>query len=170
MNVDAYLDHIHYHAPRTPTAEALRRLHVEHLRAVPFENLSIHWGEPIVLYDEALFEKVVMCRRGGFCYELNGLFGALLCELGFEVAMLSAGVYRGDGTFSPEFDHMALRVDLDEPWLGGRGVRGLLPRAAAAGLARGAGGGTLAAKAGGLLAGACPSSLLVEEPSTIAHY
>ena len=117
MNVDAYLDRIRYNGPRNPSAETLRRLHLAHLWAVPFENLSIHRGEPIVLDDEALFEKVVTRRRGGFCYELNGLFAALLRELGFEVAMLSAGVYRGDGTFSPEFDHMALRVDLEEPWL-----------------------------------------------------
>jgi len=117
VNVDAYLDRIRYNGPRNPSAETLRRLHLAHLWAVPFENLSIHRGEPIVLDDEALFEKVVTRRRGGFCYELNGLFAALLRELGFEVAMLSAGVYRGDGTFSPEFDHMALRVDLEEPWL-----------------------------------------------------
>jgi N-hydroxyarylamine O-acetyltransferase len=117
MNVDAYLERIHYDGLRTPTAETLRRLHLAHLSAVPFENLSIHWGEPIVLDDGALFEKVVTRRRGGFCYELNGLFAALLRELGFEVSMLSAGVARPDGSFSPEFDHMALRVDLDEPWL-----------------------------------------------------
>lgn len=117
MNVDAYLDRIRYDGPRTPSAETLRRLHVAHLRTVPFENLSIHWGEPIVLDDGALFEKIVTRRRGGFCYELNGLFAALLRELGFPVAMLSAGVARPDGTFSPEFDHMALQVDLEERWL-----------------------------------------------------
>jgi N-hydroxyarylamine O-acetyltransferase len=117
MDVDAYLERIHDHGPRTPTAETLRRLQVAHLSAVPFENLSIHWGEPIVLDDEALFEKIVARRRGGFCYELNGLFAALLRALGFDVAMLSAGVARADGTFSPEFDHMALLVTLDEPWL-----------------------------------------------------
>jgi N-hydroxyarylamine O-acetyltransferase len=117
MNVDAYLDRIRYRGPRTPGAETLRQLHLAHQWAVPFENLSIHWGEPIVLDDGALFEKIVTRRRGGFCYELNGLFAALLRELGFEVTMLSAGVARPDGTFSPEFDHMALQVDLKERWL-----------------------------------------------------
>jgi len=117
MNIDAYLDRIRYDGPRIPGAETLRRLHVAHLQAVPFENLSIHGGEPIVLDDGALFEKIVTRRRGGFCYELNGLFAALLRELGFPVAMLSAGVARADGTFSPEFDHMALQVDLEERWL-----------------------------------------------------
>jgi N-hydroxyarylamine O-acetyltransferase len=61
--------------------------------------------------------KVVERRRGGFCYELNGLFAALLRALGFQVAMLSARVARADGTFSPDFDHMALAVTLEERWL-----------------------------------------------------
>lgn len=114
MNVDAYLERIGYRGPLAPTAETLRRLHVAHLLAVPFENLSIHSGEPVVLDDGALFDKVVARRRGGFCYELNGLFGALLRELGFRVAMLSAGVARRGGGFGPEFDHMALLVTLEE--------------------------------------------------------
>ena len=117
MNVDAYLERIGYRGPLTPTADTLRRLHVAHLLAVPFENLSIHAGEPVVLEDEALFEKVVGRRRGGFCYELNGLFAALLRELGFRVEMLSAAVARRDGGYGPEFDHMALLVTLEERWL-----------------------------------------------------
>lgn len=88
-----------------------------HLLAVPFENLSIHWEEPIVLADDALFEKVVERRRGGFCFELNGLFAALLRDLGFEVVMLSARVARGEGGYTPAFDHMTLMVSLAERWL-----------------------------------------------------
>jgi N-hydroxyarylamine O-acetyltransferase len=87
---------------------------VVHLLTVPFENLSIHYGEPIVLKEEALFDKVVRRRRGGFCYELNGLFAALLRTLGFKVAMLSAGVMNAAGEVSPEFDHMTLLVQLKE--------------------------------------------------------
>jgi N-hydroxyarylamine O-acetyltransferase len=60
---------------------------------------------------------VVTRRRGGFCYELNGLFAALLRDLGFRVTMLSAEVARQAGGFSPPYDHLALRVDLEEPWL-----------------------------------------------------
>lgn len=117
MNIDAYLARINYRGPLAPTAETLRRLHVAHLVAVPFENLSIHAGEPIMLEDEALLGKVVGRRRGGFCYELNGTFAALLRALGFEVRMLSAGVARGAGEFGPEFDHMTLLVELEERWL-----------------------------------------------------
>ena len=117
MDIQSYLDRIGYRGPLTPTAETLRALQVAHLQTVPFENLSIHAHQPIVLDDESLFDKVVARRRGGFCYELNGLFAALLRALGFHVTMLSAAVARGDGTFGPDFDHMALRVDLEEPWL-----------------------------------------------------
>jgi N-hydroxyarylamine O-acetyltransferase len=117
MDVQSYLQRIGYHGALSPTAETLRDLQVAHLRAVPFENLSIHLGEPIVLEDEALFDKVVRRRRGGFCYELNGLFAALLRALGFEVAMLSAQVADAKGDFGPDFDHMTLMVTLDERWL-----------------------------------------------------
>jgi N-hydroxyarylamine O-acetyltransferase len=117
MNVPTYLDRINYRGPLNADAETLRQLHIAHLRSVPFENLSIHAHEPIVLDDESLFEKIVTRRRGGFCYELNGLFAALLRELGFEVAMLSAEVANDDGTFSAPFDHMTLLVTLDERWL-----------------------------------------------------
>ncbi len=117
MDTAAYLERIRYHGPLEPTAGTLRQLQVAHLLSVPFENLSIHVGEPIELTDEALFEKIVTRRRGGFCYELNGLFAALLRALGFDVVMLSAAAMRADGSFGPEFDHMALLVNLAERWL-----------------------------------------------------
>jgi N-hydroxyarylamine O-acetyltransferase len=90
---------------------------VAHLLAVPFENLSMYWGEPIVLADEAFFEKIVRRRRGGFCYELNGSFAALLRALGFDVQMLAGGVMDPRGEFRPDFDHMVLLVTLAERWL-----------------------------------------------------
>ncbi|NKQ55204.1 arylamine N-acetyltransferase [Amycolatopsis sp. K13G38] len=116
MDVDAYLDRIGADRPAAPSAEALRELQARHLATVPFENLSVHLREPVELAEDALFDKVVRRRRGGFCYELNGLFAALLRELGFEVTLLSARVWNGE-RYGPPFDHMALRVDLPEPWL-----------------------------------------------------
>lgn len=110
MNINAYLERINYHGSLAPTAETLRGLQVAHLLTVPFENLSIHAGQPIVLEDDALFTKIVDNRRGGFCYEANGLFAALLRALGFNVAMLSAEVANAEGQFGPNFDHMALMV------------------------------------------------------------
>lgn len=117
MDTQAYLQRINYTGPIAPNAGTLRLLQVAHLRTVPFENLSIHADEPIILNDDALFEKIVSRRRGGFCYELNGLFAALLRALGFEVTMISAQVAKAEGGFSPDFDHMALVVTLAERWL-----------------------------------------------------
>ena len=117
MDVDAYLERINYQGPLVPSAETLRGLHVAHMLAVPFENLSIHAREPVVLEDGALFEKIVGRGRGGFCYEDNGLFAALLRALGFDVTMLSAEVAKSEGVFSPAFEHMALLVTLEQRWL-----------------------------------------------------
>ncbi len=117
MDVQAYLKRINYSGSLAPTPETLRALQVAHLRTVPFENLSIHAGEPIVLEEDALFTKIVERKRGGFCYEANGLFAGLLRALGFDVAMLAAGVAKKEGGFGPQFDHMTLMVTLAERWL-----------------------------------------------------
>src|SRR5215213_4881753 len=110
MDVQAYLRRINYRGELAPTAATLRELHRAHLLAVPFENLDIHLGRPIILDQEALFDKIVTRRRGGFCYELNGVFALLLRELGFDVTLLAAGVARANGSFGPEFDHLTLLV------------------------------------------------------------
>jgi len=127
MDVEAYLKRINYFGSKEPNANTLRHLQVAHLQNVPFENLSIHAAEPIELDDEALFRKIVENRRGGFCYEANGSFAALLRALGFKVTMLAAGVAkRSDAVdptdlsgveFGPVFDHMCLMVELKERWL-----------------------------------------------------
>jgi N-hydroxyarylamine O-acetyltransferase len=114
--IDAYLARIGMDCPARADAEALRRLQLHHLRTVPFENLSIHLGERIDLAEAALFDKLISRLRGGFCYELNGAFAALLTALGFRVTLLGARVL-GGGRLGPPFDHLALRVDLAEPWL-----------------------------------------------------
>src|ERR1700677_4549748 len=115
--VDDYLARIGLPRPISADLEALRDLQAAHLLAVPFENLSIHLGEPIVLDQAALVTKVARMRRGGFCYELNGAFAGLLTALGFRVSLLSARVFGADEHPGPPFDHMTLRVDLTESWL-----------------------------------------------------
>ncbi len=90
LDVERYLQRIDYSGPTVPTLETLSALHQAHLLAVPFENLDIHLGRAIVLDEEALYDKIVERRRGGFCYELS---------------------------FGPEFDHLLLVVDLQEHWL-----------------------------------------------------
>jgi N-hydroxyarylamine O-acetyltransferase len=117
FNVPAYLERIAYTQPVAPTAEALRGLHRAHMFSVPFEKLDIALGRKIVCDEDAFFRKIVDRRRGGFCYELNGAFAGLLRAIGFDVTLLSARTPREDGSDSPEFDHLTLKVDLDEPWL-----------------------------------------------------
>jgi len=117
VNVPAYLERIGYSGPRDPTLETLRGVHRAHMLTVPFENLDIWRKQKIVLDPERFVHKVVDERRGGFCYELNGAFAALLEALGFRVTLLSARVARDDGSYGQEFDHLTLRVDLHEPWL-----------------------------------------------------
>ena len=114
---DRYLARIGARRPAAPDAAALRELHRRHVEAVPFENLSIVLGEPVSLDEDALVDKIVRRRRGGFCYELNGTFAALLVALGYDVRLLGASVFGEDGTLSPAFDHLALVVDLDERYL-----------------------------------------------------
>ena len=117
MDIAAYLKRINYRGTLGPTAETLRSLHRAHMLAVPLENLDYQLGRRIILNDSHLFAKIVGERRGGVCYELNGLFSALLAELGFKVELLSAGGAREEGGFDPPFDYLALLVSLDQRWL-----------------------------------------------------
>jgi N-hydroxyarylamine O-acetyltransferase len=117
LNIEHYLRRIGYQGSLEPTYETLQALHETHLQAVPFENLSIYYGQPIVLQEEALYEKVVRRNRGGFCFELNGLFAWLLRELGFDVTELAASMAHDAGEFGPEIDHLTLLVHLSEDWL-----------------------------------------------------
>lgn len=117
LDVPAYLARINYSGSTAPTLETLCAVHRAHLLTVPFENLDIALGRKIAVDEEVTVRKVVQLRRGGFCYELNGAFAGLLRALGFRVTLLSARVIGESGRESPEFDHLTLRVDLEEPWL-----------------------------------------------------
>ena len=117
MDLPAYLERISYPGPTAANEATLCALHRAHMQSVPFENLDIRLGRKIACEQESFIRKIVDQRRGGFCYELNGAFAALLTALGFKVTLLSARVPREDGTEGPEFDHVALRIDLEEPWL-----------------------------------------------------
>lgn len=112
--IEAYLARIGYTGPRDAGLATLRELHERHMFSVPFENLDIHWKRPIVVDVERFLGKVIGERRGGFCYELNGAFAALLRELGFDVTLLSGRVSTESGSYGPPFDHMALMVRLQD--------------------------------------------------------
>lgn len=117
MDIQRYLQHIAFDATPRVDLDTLQRLHHGHMLAVPFENLSIIYHQGIDLREQALFDKVINRRRGGFCYELNRLFAALLRQLGFTVTAVAGEVRARDGHFGPPFDHLALIVTLDRPYL-----------------------------------------------------
>jgi N-hydroxyarylamine O-acetyltransferase len=96
-----------------PSIGSLRLLQRRHLLSVPFENLDIHWKRPIIVDTSMFYSKIVEGGRGGFCYELNGLFNELLRAVGFETRLVSARVHTGDGQFGPEYDHAAIIVTID---------------------------------------------------------
>jgi len=112
-DVERYLDRIGAARPSRPDLASLATLQLTHLQRVPFENLDIGWGVSIVLGLDAVLDKVVERRRGGYCYELNSAFGALLATLGYGVEYVSARVARREGGFGPDFDHLALVVQAD---------------------------------------------------------
>lgn len=110
MSIDfqAYLNRINYTGPLTPSLSTLSALQKAHLYAVPFENLDIHLRRPIVLNPAQIAHKIVEEKRGGFCYELNGLYYELLKHLGFTVRRISGRVFNPQRELGPEFDHLAI--------------------------------------------------------------
>jgi N-hydroxyarylamine O-acetyltransferase len=112
-----YLQHIGFAGIPQPDLLTLQQLHRGHMLRVPFENLSIIYHQGIHLEEQALFNKIVERNRGGFCYELNRLFALLLKDIGFKVNFISGEIRARDGSFGAPFDHMALMVELDQPYL-----------------------------------------------------
>jgi N-hydroxyarylamine O-acetyltransferase len=120
MDIRTYLERIGYDKSVRPDLDCLFGLHRTHLLTVPFENLDIHSGIPIQLIEKALWDKIVVRRRGGFCYELNGIFAWLLKNVGFEVTYLNGRVYNNEGKRGREFDHLTLLVKIpteEQYWL-----------------------------------------------------
>ncbi len=120
MVIKQYLERIKYSSPVSPDVQTLCGLQRAHLQHIPFENLDIGLKRTIRLEEGALWAKIIIHGRGGFCYELNGLFARLLQEIGFEVTYLNARVYDRQGERGIDFDHLALLVRVPgqgERWL-----------------------------------------------------
>lgn len=115
MDVDAYLRRLGLARPIEPDLASLERLQRAHLTAVPFENLDVFARRPVATDQSWVVDKVVERGRGGWCFELNGAFAALLEALGYEVTRLAATVLLGSGAPMPT--HLALEVALDRPYL-----------------------------------------------------
>lgn len=118
MDISGYLKRINYNGVIYRDLSTLRELQRSHVLAIPFETLDIHDQIPIVLQLNFLYQKVIHDRRGGYCYELNLLFHHLLALSGFDVSMVSARLHHGNNKYGPEFEHMALVVNLNgRKWL-----------------------------------------------------
>lgn len=125
IELDRYFERIGYPGPRTPTLNVLHALTAAHSQAIPFENIDVLLGRPIRLEPQALQQKMVAERRGGYCFEQNGLLLAVLTQLGFAARALAARVRLGqpDRRIATQRTHMLIEVLLDgQPWITDVGV------------------------------------------------
>ncbi len=114
MHIDAYLERIGLERPATADLASLTRLHRAHLLAIPYENLDVQFGTRLTTSPQAAFDKLVTRRRGGWCYEMNGLLGWALGELGFDVTRSAGAVMREAMGEMSEGNHLVLNVMLPE--------------------------------------------------------
>lgn len=118
MRVEKFLKRIGFQGIPKVNYETLARLQADFLLSVPFENIDIHYSDTEIILDtEAFYDKIVERRRGGFCFECNGLMCELLQEIGFTVELLSARMCIPHPVDLPEFGHMFLKVILDQVYL-----------------------------------------------------
>jgi N-hydroxyarylamine O-acetyltransferase len=127
LDLDAYFRRIGHTGAREPTLATLHALAGAHVQSIPFENLDVLLGRPIALDPESLAKKLIHDRRGGYCFEQNGLLLLVLGQLGYRVTPLSARVrWQRPRDFTPPRTHLFLRVELDgTTWLVDAGVGGL---------------------------------------------
>jgi len=117
VDIQAYFDRIGFSGTARPDLATLTALHRGHLRAIPYENLDVQLGRPMSLDPLDAFDKLVTRRRGGWCYEMNGLLGAVLQDIGFSVTRMSGSVSRDERGDRPLGNHLVLRVELDRPYI-----------------------------------------------------
>ncbi|MEM9467803.1 MAG: arylamine N-acetyltransferase [Actinomycetota bacterium] len=116
--LDDYLARIGHDGPVRPDLATLRLLHRRHSIAIPYEDIDVQLGVPVDLDGDRIFDKLVTRRRGGWCYEQNGLFSWALGEIGFAVTRMVGGVVGETAADLGHLgNHLVLRVDLDGPWL-----------------------------------------------------
>jgi N-hydroxyarylamine O-acetyltransferase len=116
FDIDAYFARVRYEGPRAPTLETLRAIQLLHPEAIAFENLNPLLGLPVRLDIESLQQKLIHSRRGGYCFEQNGVLLHALLALGFRVTGLAARVVwnQPDPSLMTPRSHMVLKVELEE--------------------------------------------------------
>ena len=128
MDIELYLKRFHALSFKEVSLQNLGELQNLHLQHIPFENLDVIRNIPIYLNLKTIYEKIVLEKRGGYCYEVNGLFHALLCELGYDAHLVSATVLRQPGKWAKPDTHAAIVVNLEEPYLVDVGFGAACPR------------------------------------------
>jgi len=126
-DIRQYLERIRYSGPTTPTMDTFRAIHAAHAVSVPFENIDVQLGRAVSTHVHVAFEKIVVRKRGGWCYEQNGLFGWALAEVGFDVARIAASVMRQQTGEVSRASHLCLVVNapgLKHPFLADVGFGG----------------------------------------------
>lgn len=127
LEVDSYLKRIGFEGTPKIDIDTLARLQYQHLHTVPYENIDILNKKRISMEISDIYKKIVIQNRGGYCFELNGLFGWLLSEIGFDVTHLMGRFLRGESSI-PMRRHRVLKIKLnDKEYLCDVGVGGLVP-------------------------------------------
>jgi len=114
MKIDSYLLLIGLRERPSANLHGLRALHRAHLLAIPYENLDVQLDRPVTTEIGPIYEKIVEGGRGGWCYEMNGLFGWALQQLGFDVTRMASGVTRETMGDIMVGNHLVLKVELPE--------------------------------------------------------
>jgi len=117
LDLPAYFERVGFAGRTAPDLPTLAALHRAHLTAIAYENFDVQLGRPLTLDPAAAFEKLVRGRRGGWCYEMNGLFGAVLEAVGFKVTRLAGGVLMSALGKVVIGNHLVLKVELGDPWI-----------------------------------------------------
>lgn len=117
MKLSAYLDRIGFTGEPKADLPTLRRIHRLHLAAIPYENLDVQLGRKLGFDIDAHYRKLVEAKRGGWCYEMNGLLAWALEQIGFPVMRLAGGVRRDTAGDVVVGSHLVLAVSLERPYL-----------------------------------------------------
>ncbi len=116
MNFNKYMERIGFKGNQSISIRCLSELHRKHVMSIPFEAMDVYFRIPIQLELKAIYDKVVVKNRGGYCYELNYLFYALLSHIGFNCYPVSVRIYNEEN-LGPDFDHMSIIVEMEDRWL-----------------------------------------------------
>lgn len=124
LDLGPYLQRIQYDGALSRSLETLRQLQFAHVNHIPFENLDILLERPVLLDHESIWNKLIVNRRGGYCFEQNRLFATVLESLGFQLMCLAGRVQMGSQKIRPR-THMLLMIHLNgEDWLADVGFGG----------------------------------------------